>query len=252
MRKLVILGFIISMLGACTTERVVETEDVERASELNAALGLGYMQKGQYERALTKLDKAIKFNPDNAQAYHYKAELHRRLGENDKAEKNFQKSLDIDPSNANALNNYGVFLCDEGQYDKAYKLFDKIINDPLYRYKADAYENVGLCSFRQGKLQQAEQAFKQALAINNKMSKSIIKMAQITYDRREKADAYAYFKRFIALSSHNAESLWLGILMEHDRGNKNTVASYKVLLKGKFPSSKEAKLLKKLEAQGKI
>jgi len=252
MRRIILLGFILSMLGACTTETVIEPGDVERASEINAQLGLGYMQKGQYERALRKLDKAINFNPDNAKAYHYKAELHRRLGENDKAEKYFQKSLDIDPSNANALNNYGVFLCDQGQYDKAFSLFDKIIKDPLYRYKADAYENLGLCSYRHGKLQQAEVAFQQALAINNKMSKSIIKMAQITYDRRERANAYAYFKRFIALSPHNAESLWLGILMEHDRGNKNTVASYKVLLKGKFPASKEAKLLRKLEAQGKI
>ena len=252
MKRLVMLVIVISMLGACTTERYIEPSDIDRASELNAQLGLGYMQKGQYRRALAKLDKAIKYNPDNAKAYHYKAELHRRMGQYDKAEKYYQQALDLDPSDANALNNYGVFLCDQGQFDKAYNLFDKIIKDPLYRYKADAYENLGLCSYRQRKLQKAEQAFKQALEINNKMAKSIIKMAQITYDRREKAEAYAYFKRFIALSGHNAESLWLGILLEHERGNKNTVASYKVLLKGKFPASKETKLLRKLEAQGKI
>ena len=252
MKKLLALGFVFSLLGGCTTERVTEPNDPERASELNAQLGLGYMQKGQYRRALSKLEKAIKFNPENAKAFHYKAELHRRLHEYDKAEKNYQMSLELDSTDANALNNYGVFLCDRGQFDKAYDHFDKIIKDPLYRFKADAHENVGLCKYRQGKLQQAEQSFKKALSINNKMAKSIIKLAQFSFDRREKADAYAYFKRFIAISAHTPESLWLGILLERDRGSKNTVASYKVLLKGKFPASRQAKLLRKLEAQGKI
>ncbi len=252
MQKLLLGGLIISMLGACTTEVVMEPEDKERASEINAQLGLGYMQRGQYKRALGKLEKAIDYNPDNANAYHYKAELHRRLREYDKAEDNFVKSLDIEPSNANTLNNYGIFLCDQGRYAQAISNFQKIIDDPLYRYKADAHENLGLCSYRQGKLRQAEDAFQSALAINNKMAKSILKMAQITYDRREKAEAYSFYKRYISLAAHTPESLWLGILIETDRGNKNSVASYKVLLKGKFPASKEAKLLKKLEAEGKI
>ena len=253
MHRLLLFGIIISMLGACTTERVVvEPEDRERASEINAQLGLGYMQHGQYERALRKIKKAIEYNPENAHAYHYRAELYRRLREYDKAEENYKQSLDIDPKDANTLNNYGIFLCDQGRYEEAYANFRTIIEDPLYKYKADAYENLGLCSYRQGKLQQAEQAFENALAINGKMSKSILKMAQLTYDRRQKAEAYSYFKRYLGLAPHNAESLWLGILMETDRRNKNTVASYKVLLKGKFPASKEAKLLKQLEAEGKI
>lgn len=252
MRRVLVGGIFITMLAACTTETVIEPTDPERASEINAQLGLGYLQSGQYNRSLKKLEKAIKYDPDNAKAYHYKAELHRRLGEFDKAEENYQKALDLEPRDADTLNNYGVFLCDREEYDKAYKHFDRIIKDPLYRYKADAYENVGLCAHREGKLHKAEEAFVQALALNNKMAKSLIKMAQISYDKRKKADAYDYFRRYIALAPHNPESLWLGILLEKDSGNKNTVASYKVLLKGKFPASKEAKLLRKLEAQGKM
>jgi len=252
MKRTFSLALVLVALMSCSTETVVEPSDPERASELNAQLGLGYMQKGQYERALAKLDKAISFDSNNATAYHYKAELYRRLRQYQKAEDNFQRALELDPNDANAQNNYGVFLCDQEQYEKAYKHFNKIINDPLYRFKADAYENVGLCSYRQGRMQQAEQAFQSALAINNKMAKSIIKLALINYDRKNKAEAYAFFKRFLSLSGHNPESLWLGILLEKERGNKNAVSSYKVLLKGKFPASDEAKLLRKLEAQGKI
>lgn len=252
MRKLLVLGIIVLLLAGCTTEKIIEPSDPKRASELNTQLGLGYLRSGQYERALGKLEKAIKYDPDNAKAYSYKAELHRRLGELDKAEEYYQKSLDLDPKDADTLNNYGVFLCDEKQYDKAYDHFEKIIKDPLYRYKADAYENVGLCAYRQGKLQQAEDSFLQALTLNHNMAKSLIKMAQISYDKRLRADAYDYFRRYIAIAPHIPESLWIGILLENDLGNKNAVASYKVLLKGKFPASPEAKLLRKLESQGKL
>lgn len=252
MKRLVVIGFVVSMLGACTTERIIEPTDPKRASELNAQLGLGYMQQGQYKRAMRKLNRALTYDEDNAQAYHYMAELYRRLGENDKAEENYQKSLSLNPKDPDTQNNYGVFLCSSGHYDKADKHFDSIINDPLYQYKADAYENIGLCAYRQGKMQKADNAFRQALQINSKMAKSLLKMAQISYDRRRKTDAYDYFRRYISLAPHTPESLWIGILIETGRGNKNTVASYKVLLKGKFPASKETKLLKKLESQGKL
>ena len=84
------------------------------------------------------------------------------------------------------------------------------------------------------------------------MATSVINLAQIRYDGGRKGDAYEYFRRYLQLAQHTPESLWLGILLEHDRGAKNTVASYKVLLKGKYPESKQAQLLKKLEDQGRL
>lgn len=252
MKSLITTILLVVFLVGCTAVRVNEPSDPERASELNAQLGLGYMQKGLYKRSMQKLEKAIKYNPENASAYHYMAELHRRLKKFDKAEAYYKKSLEIDPRDSDTQNNYGVFLCDRGMFNKAFKHFDKILVDPLYRYKADTHENIGLCAFRQGNLKKAETAFKQALAINNKLPKSLLKMSQLEYDKQHFSNAYDYFRRYIALAPHTSESLWLGVLLENRRNNKNTVASYKVLLKGKFPASRETRLLKKLESQGKI
>lgn len=243
---------ILILLSACTTERYISPEDQKRASELNAQLGLGYMNQGQFNRAKTKLEKAIDFDPDNAHAYHYMAELYRRLKEQETAEKYYQKAISLAPSDMNIQNNYGVFLCDLGQFDKAYKQFQKIIADPLYEAHASAYENIGLCSLREGKLQKAEESFNTALKINSKMPKSLIQVAQLSYDKGNKTQAHEYFNRYIQIAPQTPESLWLGILLESEKGNKNAVASYKTLLKGKYPDSEEAKRLKKLEAKGKI
>lgn len=252
MRQLVVLFFILLALSACTTERVIEPSDPKRAAELNAQLGLGYLKQGDFERAEKKLDKALEFDSDNIEAHHYKAELYRRLAEYEKAEKHYKKALDLDPKNTTVQNNFGVYLCDRGEYDKAIAHFQEIIQDPFYKEKAAAYENIGLCQLRQGNLQKAENAFTEALRFNPNMASSIINLAQMRYDAGRKADAYEFFRRYLQLAQHTPESLWLGILLEHERGAKNAVASYKVLLKGKFPESKQTQLLKKLEAQGKL
>lgn len=243
---------IVVLLGACTTTDYLTPVDTKRAAELNAQLGLGYLNEGQYQRAKYKLDKAIKFDPDNPHAYHYMAELYRRLKEFDKAGENYKKALSLAPDDMNIQNNYGVYLCERGQYERAYKHFQNIISNPLYAARANAYENVGLCSLREGRLKKAEESFKAALQINPRMPKSLIQLAQMSYDEGMTDVSFQYFQRYVAIAQQTPESLWIGILLENDRGNKDTVASYKVLLKGKFPDSDEAKRLRKLERKGKL
>ena len=250
MIKIAGVGFLILLLAACTT--VHTTADPKRASELNAQLGLGYLKQGQYKRAMLKLDKALDFDPSNANAYHYKAELYRRINDYDKAEELFLRAMELAPESLTIQNNYGVFLCDKGQYEEAIKLFKKPLADALYTERSDTYENIGLCRLRQGLIAQAENAFVEALKFNPKASKSLLNLAQIRFDSGNKVAAYDLYSRYLAVAPHTPESLWLGILLEHERGAKNTVASYKVKLKGKYPDSKETKLLLKLERQGKI
>ena len=76
-----------------------------------------------------------------------------------------------------------------------------------------------------GKVKQAESAFLQALALNPKMYTSLLELAKIRFDQGSKQEAYEYYNRYIAIAAHTPASLWLGILIEHGRGAKNTVAS---------------------------
>jgi type IV pilus assembly protein PilF len=160
--------------------------------------------------------------------------------------------MDRAPDNHTIQNNYGVFLCDTGDFEQAIGLFTKPLKDPLYSNKAKSYENIGVCRLRQGQIAKAEQAFKQALRYNSKMANSLLKLAQIRFDSGNAVAAYKLYSRYLAVAPQTPESLWLGILLENGRGAKNTVASYKIKLKGKYPDSKEAELLLKFEKQGKI
>ncbi len=249
--KLFTIGIVL-LMTACVSEPQRDSEDINDASDYNAQLGLAYINQGRYDIALAKLKKAIEQNPDNAVAQHYIAELYRRLGEFDKAETHFEKALDLAPKNSSLLNNYGVFLCDAKRYKEAYPYFDKVLKDPLYPAKGSVYENVGLCAQAQGDIQTAEENLKFALRLNPQSPKSLLAMAQISFDKQKYATARKFYYDYLENARQTPESLWLGILLENRSGNKNRMASYKVLLKGKYPDSKEAALLKKMEASGHL
>lgn len=240
------------LFSGCASQTEVEGTDLTRASELNAELGLAYLQQGRTEIANTKLEKALEQNPDNGNANHYMAELKRRVGADSEAARYYRKAITLLPQDSALKNNYGVFLCSQGQYDEGFTYLFQVLDDPLYEAKDQVNENLGLCAHQRGNLHMAEQFLQAALKANPRLPNSLLAMAQIRYDQRDFNSSYSYYKRFLTLSQQNSESLWLGILLEHQRGNRDAVQTYATLLKGKFPDSKEAKLLRKMQKQGRI
>lgn len=252
-RYLLLATMVASMLllSACTTEPLSPYADFNKAAEVNAKMGAGYMNQGDYELAMVKLTKALKFDEDNMHANHYMGELYRRLGEQKKAEDYFQQALELSSTDPQLLNNYGVFLCEVNRYKEAESYFAKVLKNPLYKGKARVYENLGLCAKFKGNLAESEKHFRQALVMSPKLSKSLLSLAQLKFDQRNKISAYSYFQQFSKVSKQNAESLWLGVLLEKERGNRSKMASYSLRLKRKFPHSREAELLAKMEARRK-
>ncbi len=253
--RLLLCGFACMLLVACVSEPVHENANLRKASEANAELGLAYMKQGRYETALHKLKKAVTQNPGNAEAHQYLAILYDRLDRPEDAERHFKSSLENMPDStlssrvAAVRNNYAVFLCKHKRYDEAGRFFDLVSRDPLYQARDRLFENMARCEQNKGDMHQAERLYLQALRLNPKSAKSLLGMAQIDYDKGLYTQAHAYLNKFLKYSAHNAESLWLAILLERRRGNAERVANYSIRLKSKFPDAKETRLLKQLEMQ---
>lgn len=239
----------ILLLSACTTESLNPDINLTKAAEANAKLGVGYMNQGNYELAMVKLTKALKFDEDNLHANHYMGELYRRLGELKKADEYFLRALELNAGDPQLLNNYGVFLCEIDRFKEAEAYFDRVLKDPIYTGKARVYENLGLCAKLKGNLTESEKHFRRALVMDPQLAKSLLSLAQLKFDQRNKISAYSYFQDFSKISKQNAESLWLGVLLEQERGDRSKMASYSLRLKRQFPHSKEAELLAKMEAR---
>lgn len=231
-------------LAGCTSGPSRQSADLDRAARLNTKLGNGYLAQGRHEVAKEKFEKALQQNPDLAAAHAGYGLLWSRLGENDKAEKHFKRALRRDPYNSSFLNNYGTFLCEQGRVEQAEKQFLAALKDPLYDTPEYAYANAGRCMLKAGEYDEAEGYFGKALQANPRFADALFQMARV-YDRQNKhKQAYAYIKRFERHGTHTPETLWLATQLAELNDDRNAAASYRLLLKNKFPDSEHAAKLR--------
>jgi type IV pilus assembly protein PilF len=231
---------------ACNTTGGTRPEYVApdpKAAEINMRLGLNYMQRGDYAIALEKLEKALRQNPNLPSAHNTIALLYQRLGENEKAESHFLEAVQRAPKYSEAQNNFGVFLCQQGRYEEAEKYFLKAVENPLYNSKAMALENAGLCTKRIPELERAENYFRKALQLEPTLSKSLLQMASISYEQQSYLQARGYIQRYQQASQWTAQALLLAIKTENKLDDQDAVASYKLILRSRFPDSDELKMV---------
>ena len=240
---LALFGLSILVLQGCSSQPAKEGVDYTKAAEANANLGLRYMQQGNYELALKKLQKAIGFDKRYAPAHHYLGELYRRLEKYDEADDHFRDAIYYQKEPDYALyNNYGIFLCSQGNYDKGEKQLLKVLENPVYPRRDLVYENLGICVERKPNFERAEEYLRNALRINPRLPKSLLAMARVSFAKGEYLSTRAYLQRYLELARHTPQSLWLGIRAERLLGDKNAEASYGLQLKANFPDAPETKL----------
>lgn len=228
---------------ACSTQHGRDADAQRSPAQINAELGVRYMQQGNLEVALEKLKRALEQDPKLSAGHHYIALLYDRLGSPELAEKHFKQALKLTSRDPALLNNYGVFLCSQGHYDDAIGRFMETLKVPEYRRLDEAYENAGLCALRIPDRERAENYFRHALSVNPLRAATLYQMMKLSYEGQQYLQARAFLERYERVTSHDARSLWLALQVEERLGNQRAVASYRRLLKEKFPDSPEARAL---------
>jgi type IV pilus assembly protein PilF len=238
---------LLTALTACNSTGGTRPEYVApdpKAAEINMRLGLNYLQRGDYAVALEKLQKALKQNPNLPSAHNTIALLYQRLGEDEKAEAHFLEAVERAPDYSQAQNNFGVFLCAQQRYDEAEKRFLKAVENPLYTTPQLAYENAGLCASRKPDKDKAESYFRKALQVEPTLAKSLLQMAELSYQSESYLQARGYIQRFQSSANWTAPALYLAIKTENKLDDQNAVASYTLLLRSRFPDSDEMQLVR--------
>ncbi len=213
-------------------------------AQTNLNLGIAYLRTGEFEKALENLQKARAADKNYTPIYNALGVLYQQLGNKVKAEEYYLHALGLNGSDSSTLNNYGQFLCQESRFDEAEVTFLKAANNPLYATPEIAFSNAGTCAMEQGELDTAETYFRDALKKNPKVAIALLQMAEISYATGNYLSARGYLQRYLEISSHTEKSLWIGVQVENELGDKNALSSYKLLLRNKFPDSKETSLLK--------
>lgn len=243
-------GILMLALNACSfstadSNPLADVSDEQKALT-NLDLGLRYMELGQLETALEKLNYALDLDSGNSQIHDTLAVLYERIGRNEDAAEHFQKALSLKPDDASAINNYGSFLCKRGQFGQGMAYLQQAIAMPLNARKWFALTNAGLCEYMQGHDEQAEQYLRSALEQQQAYRPALLGMVKITYKKGEYFKTRAFLERYTGTAGQSAETLWYAVQTERQLGNPNQAEEYRQQLLQKFPLSDEAKKLKNI------
>lgn len=213
--------------------------DKSKSLELHIKLAQGYIDKGNRESARHHLRKASEIDKNSADATEAMARLYQLEGEPALAEETFKKALKRKKNFTLANNNYGVFLFGLKRYEEALAQFELAASDLDYDGRASALVNVGRTALLLGKNERAKAAFEHASILDRGIAEPHIELAAMSFQNQEYADAKKHLDRYQALGQQSARALLLGIRLERVFGNKDKEASYLLVLKNRFPYSKE-------------
>lgn len=242
--RVVIVLLLSLFVVACATTGSGTGSDEDSAAEINVRLGLGYLQQGRPQLAISNFKRAIELDPRLADAHHYAAESYRRMKQYARADDHFTRALKLAPKDSAIKNNYGVYLCDRQQYAEADKYFTEVLQDKFYTSTSEAFENAGLCARQSGDLKLAAERFRQAVEYDEDRARSLYQLADLSFIAEEHVSARAFLQRYFSVAQANAPSLWLAIRIESALGNNNEVREYATALHKSFSGSNEAKEFK--------
>jgi type IV pilus assembly protein PilF len=220
----------------------VETEASSRAKAFTDLAG-AYFSRGQMKIALDEVRKAVQADNRYGPAYNVLGLIYMELAEDKLAEENFHKSIELNRADSEAHNNYGWFLCTRGRHDEGIAQFTEALRNPLYAQPEQAMTNAGLCSEKKGDMKQAEAYFNKALKLQPDAPLATLKLASLNYRQGKFNEAQRLLGRFHDAGAPTSESLWLGVLLERQQGDKEQAAAYALQLRKRFPDSEEAQKL---------
>jgi Tfp pilus assembly protein PilF len=171
-------------------------EDVpeEAQRQLNRARSLRHA--GHYDRAIAMLHEILAQAPDYYRAHYHLGLTLAESGKLDEAMATFGQAARIKDSkgikDATLYNAIGWTHFLQGDYEQADAWLERAVrsNEPASREaRARAFDNLGIVAMRQGKLSEANAAFRQALALGSEGARgnlAILGKAQADYQSLSK------------------------------------------------------------------
>lgn len=242
-------------LGSCATtpeDRPTRTgmdrTSPVRAAEVNTRLGLGYLEQGEVQLALEKLQYAIRLDAEHVPAHIAIGVIYESLGDDSRAARHLLRASRLAPEDGGTQNIYGTFLCRHGRFAEADRHFQIATRDPFYDTPEVAWTNAGACARRAGEPEKAERYLRNALSISPNYPEALYHMADLSYQQGDAFRARAFLQRFEAAAADEPGSLILGYRVETALSSPGEANRYANRLQQLFPDSPEARELRQADS----
>ncbi len=256
--SMVLLGLVAGLsLVSCATDPagtgqegarphvVTESDEPEarKRARIRLELAVGYFEQGQTTVALDELKQSLSADPNFGEAYNLRGLIYMRLNDFRLADESFRRAIALNASDANSLHNYGWLMCQQGRHAESMPLFAKALANPQYTDRPKTLMIQGLCQIKAGQRALAEESLTRSYELDAGNPITGYNLALLLFEREELVRAQFYIRRINNSELANAESLWLGIKVEHRLGNRDAEEQLASQLRKRYPQARETALL---------
>ena len=212
----------------------------ENLAEKNFQLGKNFLEKGEIEKALTALGKAVEQNPDHARAYHKLGNIMAMRGKYQLAISNYKLAIDKDPRFLDAYYDLGDAYLNQGQYRQAINAYEGVLvinpahpgaytgignaylalgetEKALYKYgealkhepkHPEAHYGLGNVYLKLGKKEEAIKSFRKAVDHRPYYYQAYYKLGECYYDKGKFHKAQRAYQKAVKLRYNYAEAYY--------------------------------------------
>lgn len=170
---------------------------------INYYLGIAHLGRGLKDMALEKFQKAVSLKSDYSEAHNYIGIIYMDREQWEKAIDSFDKALKnyLYANPEHALYNAGWSYYNLHNYDKAMTCYQQaLIQDKLAILQPDIEKNIGLIYVKQIKLTQAKMHFEKSVALNPSLYDAHFFLAETYLNIRDTENAKKSFQQVIKLA----------------------------------------------------
>ncbi|MGJ8523185.1 hypothetical protein R84981_001878 [Carnimonas sp. R-84981] len=202
MTALVILGMV---LGGCASWS--SSDSGQQSADAYTELGMGYLSKGQADKARAALGKALAKQSNDAAALHGMALLEQREGNTQASAAYYQRALSALANAKSAAdnaaistpqvqNNYASLLFEQGDTKGACAQLAQAAKDTHYPGRAGVLVNLSQCRLMAGDKDNARQVLEEAQRLAPHQPTVIIAVAYQKLEDGDIAGSRAYLTRY--------------------------------------------------------
>ena len=184
-----------------------------RDADLWSAIGVAFQEEGQTESAKEAYEKAVAIQPKSAVALSNLGLLELEAKNWSLAFELLQKSLDINPDSSKTLNNIGLTLKCMGKIFEAESNFKKaIVADPS---NAEAYNNLGRSYEGYRKFEEAEKYYRKAILIRPDAAEIYLNLGNTLLELNRIDEAEENLMQALSINPQSAKAYnALGVLLQ--------------------------------------
>lgn len=247
--RIVGLTLILSfIISGCATDRAFR----ERQARGFRDRGEVYLAGNQTSKALEQFLKALEIYPDDPILHYDLALTYDMKGDLDKAEYHLKKAIKLKPDYSNAYNYLGFVYFRQGRVNEAIEAYNKALDNLLYLNPQDAHLNLGVAYLSLKQYQKAKVHLEEAIRLAPDFAAAYHSLGKVYEGLRQYDKAITSYEKAVEYNPNYTEAyLSLGKLLYRSGERQKAIKAFDKVIRLDPGSDRAEEALRYLRALGK-